>query len=477
MRRILVAGGLAAGLLTSVAVGATQSASTTASASVAPTGGLRTVQVTDPTTTTTSSPPSTTTTTAPTTTTTAAAPAPRPARVPLGALTSVWRRTPAGSCLMVMERGRVLFERSPDRPVIPASTMKLLTATAALNRLGRDTRLRTTVMATAAPVDGLVQGDLWLVGGGDPLLGTGPWAGHFTRQPAMFTPLEWLADAVVNAGIRQVTGQVIGDDSRYDAVRRVPSWPARYTEQGEVGPLTALSVNDGFATWGNRGEPFADPAAGAAQTLTNLLRARGVGVAGPGTSGIRPEGLVETAAVSSRSVRQLVGQMLRESDNGTAELLLKELARAEGVPGSTSGGLRAVAEAVTGAGLPARGLRQIDGSGLGRGNLVTCRLLAALVDRNDPDIVAGLAVAGRSGTLEKRFVGTAAAGRLRGKTGSIKAVAALAGQVETAGGRRVTFAYVINNLRSSRITKPLQEALANALVASGSSRSSGAGGA
>ncbi len=410
----------------------------------------------------TTGPTTTTTTVVSTTTTTAPL---RPSRVPVTALNAVWNHTPRGSCLMVAEGDHVLYERSPDRPVLPASTLKLLTATAALERLGPDTRLPTAVLASAAPSGGVVSGNLWLVGGGDPVLGTAAWAAHFTHQPALYTPLEQLADGVVAAGIREVRGQVIGDDHRFDGQRRVASWPPQYTAQGEVGPLSALTVDDGFATWSGRGRAFPDPALGAAQVLAGLLQARGVAVGGGAATGAHPVGAAEVASIESPTVGELVASMLRESDNGTAELLLKQLAT--GGQGSTANGLATVRATLGRLGLPLSGVRLIDGSGLGRGNLVTCRLLVALLHRGDPSIETGLAVAGRSGTLAKRFLGTPAAGRLRAKTGSIKGVAALAGHVDTAGGRHLTFAYVINNLPSTRLVKPLQEALAGQLVAYG----------
>ncbi len=59
------------------------------------------------------------------------------------------------------------------------------------------------------------------------------------------TPLESLADQIVAAGVTTVQGAVVGDESRYDAERFVPSWPASYATSREAGPLSALLVNDG----------------------------------------------------------------------------------------------------------------------------------------------------------------------------------------------------------------------------------------
>ncbi|MGH9182425.1 MAG: D-alanyl-D-alanine carboxypeptidase/D-alanyl-D-alanine endopeptidase [Acidimicrobiales bacterium] len=382
------------------------------------------------------------------------------------ALDQVWSASPPSSCLLVTEAGRVVYERQPDQAVVPASTLKLLTATAVLDRLEPAARLRTTVLGPPLGAGGVVDGDLWLVGGGDPVLGTRPWADHFTRQPALFTPLETLADRVVGAGVREVRGRVVGDDGRYDQRRYVASWPPRYMAEHQTGPLSALSVNDGFAAWDPEDVPFEDPAAGAAGALIDLLASRGVVVAGGPAAGPRPEGLDVVAAIDSPTIAELVGQMLQESDNGTAELLLKELGRQVGGGGTTAAGAAAVTEAVADVVGGAGGATVVDGSGLDSGNRVTCRLLHAVLSRapEGDALDSGLAVAGHSGTLTKRFLGTLARGRLRAKTGSIMGVAALAGYARTESGSELIFSYVVNGIGRSAQAVPLQDDLGAGLV-------------
>src|SRR3546814_6396768 len=122
------------------------------------------------------------------------------------------------------------LEANDEATVVPASLTKLLTAAAALEGLGADARLRTEVRAAAPPVDGVVAGDLWLVGGGDPVLGTDVWASQMDSSPPPHTSLDVLADRVVAAGVRRVEGRVVGDESCYDAERYVDTWPARSDE-------------------------------------------------------------------------------------------------------------------------------------------------------------------------------------------------------------------------------------------------------
>lgn len=410
-----------------------------------------------------------TTTTASTAAPTTTAPAGVPALEVFG-LDSVWSQTidPASSCLMVLSGDRVLFERNPDLAVIPASTMKLVTATAALADLGADERLRTPVLASSPPVDGVVDGDLFLVGGGDPVLGTVEWAAHFTRQPRLFTSIEALADRVVGAGVREVRGRIVGDDGRYDRERYVPSWPQRYRDDNETGRLSALFVNDGFAVYENPDEqdiPWDDPPRDAAALLTSLLRARGVVVHGDAAAGAVTPDAVEVAAIESPTIGTLVASMLEDSDNGTAELLVKELGvRGAGV-GTTAAGIQVIADTLASLGLPTPGVTIQDGSGLSRDNQITCRLLAAILLQADPDgpIATGLPVAAQTGTLYKRFLATPVAGHLRAKTGSIRGVASLAGYADASSGT-LTFVHVLNGIGGYNEAVLVQDALGAALV-------------
>ena len=415
--------------------------------------------------------PSTTTSSSTSSSTTAApAPAMKAAAAPpsplVSALRATWSKTPHGSCLMVTDGSKVVFERNPDLGVVPASTMKLLTATAVLARIDPDTRLATPVLAAAPPdASGTVTGDLWLVGGGDPVLGTLPYRASFRRQPRLVTAIEVLADRLVASGVRRVTGRVVGDDGRYERLRYLPSWPARYIAADETGPLSALSVNDGFARWRPGTVPFTDPAAGAASVLNELLRQRGVHVQGAPASGSFPKGAVELASIPSPTMFELVRQMLLDSDNSTAELLLRELGLRVAGQGTTGAGRKVVVDTLTAMGLPMRGVRVVDASGLDRGNRVTCRLLVALLTQAPTSELAarGLPVAAQTGTLYRRFLATPVAGHVRAKTGTIRAVSGLAGHADGAGGRPLTFAYVQNNVGRGQGT-PLQNELGHHLV-------------
>ena len=365
------------------------------------------------------------------------------------------------TCLSVAIDGETVYRHSADHSMVPASTLKLFTATAALARLGDDHRFRTVVNG-GAPAAGVVAGDLTLVGGGDPLLVTNAYREARKLPPEQpLTSLDRLADLVKAAGVTRVAGRIVGDESRYDNLRSVPTWPDRYLREQQIGPMSALSVDDGFvlqdpARPGGpvRRLPSGDPALDAARTFTALLRARGITVDGEPAVGVAPAGGPELTAVDSAPLSAIVTDMLQHSDNGTAELLTKELGHTTGQPGNTATGTLVTAGRLAELGVPLQGVEFRDGSGLDPGNHVTCDALVAVLDRSggiDSPVGAGLPVAGESGTLQRRFVGTAAAGRLRAKTGSLNQVTSLAGFVALDGGGTATFAYVSNGPKTAEV--------------------------
>lgn len=355
-----------------------------------------------------------------------------------------------GTCFVVRAGNRVLAAHDPDTPLIGASTQKVFVAAAALTTLGPDFTYQTKVMAPAAPADGSVD-RLYLVGAGDPVLATNDYASFLQANGKshgdVTTSLESLADAIVAKGVKSVPGGIIGDDSRYDDQRYLPSWKDTYRTDGEVGPLDALTVNDGFSAWSvGQNTPVADPALNAASHLADLLRARGVNV-GSSSHGTAPAGAVEITSISSPPLRDIVASMLRSSDNLTAELLTKELAVHAGTtPGTTAAGVKATTAKLKTLGVPVPDGALLDGSGLDRGNRITCDLLVAtlaLTDRPElSTLFDGLPVAGQSGTLFDQFLGTSLVGRFHGKTGSLDGVSGLTGEMDV--GQTLRFAFLEN---------------------------------
>nr|WP_249419873.1 D-alanyl-D-alanine carboxypeptidase/D-alanyl-D-alanine-endopeptidase [Rhabdothermincola salaria] len=352
-------------------------------------------------------------------------------------------RNPETWCFVAEDAGRPVVTVNPDLPLAPASVTKLFTATALLEHFGPDHTLRTVLAAAQPAVDGVIDGDLYLVGGGDPLWATSGYAQSFDDPANPWVDAGLIADALVDAGVREVRGNVVGDDSRHDGERWVASWPTRYRSDPSVGPISALNINDGFTGYVETpDQPNADRRAGdppelAAQTLVTLLEQRGVAVGGGGVAGARPPDAVEVAGVDSRPMSELVGEMVLESDNNTAEMLVKELGLDRAGQGTTAAGLAEVVAVLDELGLPTGDLGLKDGSGLDPENRVTCGAVMAVLDHHGPDslLSGSLAVAGQTGTLHRRMVGSPATGQVRAKTGTLNTVNALAGWADTSGAR------------------------------------------
>lgn len=364
------------------------------------------------------------------------------------------------SCLAVEEGDDAIYGRQADLTLVPASTLKVLTGMAALERMGKEFHYVTEVRVDRPVAGGVVEGPMWLVGAGDPLLSTKAYADSFRNQPQVYTSIDVLADRIAAAGIREIRGGVIGDESRYDTVRYFPTWKQGYITDNEVGPVSALVVNDNFAQFRPLKTIAAPaPAPHGAAVLTELLRGRGITVADPG-EGVAPEGATPVASVTSPPLPEIVGQLLRESDNMTAELLTKEMGRRYGDGGTWPEGTRVIRETVAMAGLPAEGYAAADGSGLDVANRLSCSLLMEALDLagHDGPVTAGFAVAGQTGTLSQRFKGNPAEGRLRAKTGSLNFVAGLVGYVDAADDRTLEFALLANGLPNrTQAGRDLQE--------------------
>ena len=384
------------------------------------------------------------------------------------ALAAIATKSTPATCVTVHSSSRVVDRINGDQPMMPASTEKLLTATAVLDRLGADTKLSTSAVTVASTANGVIEGDLYVVGGGDPLLTTSGFLSTFEETDQRYNDYAKLADAIKATGITEIRGNVLGDDSKFDTQRYVPTWPARYIRKGEIGPLGALTVNHGFTGLSRTPDVPTDnrqqgePAVLAAETLISLLTARGVTVSGGPSEAKAPDGATVVASLDSLSMSDTVGEMLRSSDNMTAEILLKDLAALDGVPGTTVGGAKAVQETLARLDLPTQGSVTVDGSGLDVGNRVTCDLLVGALDHQGPTsrLAGDLPVAGRTGTLRKRLRGTAAEGNVRAKTGTLNEVAALAGFAHAASGADLTFAVVVNGVSPAAVATTDEVAVA-----------------
>ena len=360
------------------------------------------------------------------------------------------------ACAVVNAGAGDVASHNPTVPMTPASTQKLLTSLAVLSTMGPDFKYETKAVAASEPGNGTVE-RLWLVGAGDPLLSTPDYPGLVESNPRRdreeqatgpsksTTSLAALADAIVAAGVRNIPGGVQGDDSRYEALRYLPSWSPTYRTDPEVGPVGALTVNHGIATVQPRLTPADDPAVYAATQLSDLLRARGVSVGAPGRS-TAPDGAKTIGTVQSAPLHDVVAAAIESSDNLAMEMLAREVGVRAANQGTTAASAKAIVDKVHALGVPVEGVALVDGSGLDYGNRVTCQaLMSVLAMGARPEFKAlwdGLAIAGQTGTLADELRGSPLTGKLHGKTGTLDGVTGLAGFVDS--GRAVVFSYIAN---------------------------------
>ncbi len=332
-----------------------------------------------------------------------------------------------GAVVLDLDTGRTLFADNARLALRPASNEKLATTYAALTALGPSFRIETDVLGDGEPNGATWRGNLVLKGYGNPALSA--------------SQVNSLARQVAAAGIRHVSGRILGDESWFDAHRTGVGWKAEFYLH-ESPALSALIVARG---WTGRYET-GRPALYAAQLFRRDLRRAGVTVHGGAAVGVASDAAVSLADVESPPLSALLRHMDVYSDNFYAEMLLKEIGAVQGGAGSATAGVAVTRRLLAAAGVPLAGVRMVDGSGLSLHDRWTPTGLATLLRTMwlDPDlrpyVVAALPVAGKTGTLDHRMRTGPAHGRVRAKTGTTDNSSALSGFV----GDRYVFSVVEN---------------------------------
>jgi D-alanyl-D-alanine carboxypeptidase/D-alanyl-D-alanine-endopeptidase (penicillin-binding protein 4) len=407
-----------------------------------------------------------------------------------------------GAMVVSLTRGDTLFARHADSLLLPASTLKMYTAALALDRLGPDWRFRTEALRDGPlEADGTLRGNLILRGDGDPAFSRRFHRGGYDA------PVQALAERIAAAGVRRVTGSVVGDASAFEA-RTIPEgWLTRYAGAGYAAPFGALSINENIvvvaihpdgrvllepATTGipvenavrvtggagvavrvhraadghvvargsiGRGAPVRrlqlvvdDPARFTAGALHAALAARGIPVEGGLTLGRAPAQAQPVAALESPPLATLVAVMNRESINHYAELLFRNAVRGaeRRGEGSAAAGNALLQRWLTSeAGAAPASVLAHDGSGLSVLDRVTPRSMVQLLAHAHaapwgPAFHASLPVAGESELLRHRMRGTPAQGNLHAKTGTTNEVVGLGGYVTAENGEILAFSFLFN---------------------------------
>ena len=333
--------------------------------------------------------------------------------------------------------GVVLLDRGGSTTAPPASTAKIATAAALLEVRKPTDRIITRVVV------GADAGTVVLVGGGDPTL-----TAAAPGQDGAYAGAARISDLA--AQLRQsgvAVTRVLVDASLFGGPDVAPGWAPGDAPSTFAAPIAAVMVD------GARDEPgaeqrSADPAGAAGRALASALGLPGTSV----STGRAPVGARVLASVASAPMSQLVEQMLQQSDNVIAECLARQVAIAEGLPATFAGAVTAIRTVLHEAGVTI-GSTMFDGSGLAASDrlapasLVDLLDLAAYGPRAElRDVIAGLPVAGWEGTLADRYPGSAGAGFVQAKTGTLTGVSTLAGVVQDRDGRLLAFSLVADQV-------------------------------
>jgi D-alanyl-D-alanine carboxypeptidase/D-alanyl-D-alanine-endopeptidase (penicillin-binding protein 4) len=363
------------------------------------------------------------------------------------------------------DTGTRLWAHGPHRPAPPASTTKLLTAAAALQRLGPSARLTTTTRRSGSTV--------YLVGGGDPTLAQSASSFVSPSYPRPAT-LSELARRTASALHGRKHVRVRYDTSLWTGPSTAPGWRRNYVSEGDITPPSALELDEGrLDPRSPTASRTTQPAAQAAAAFAGLLDNDGLNVVGNPRAGRAPASATPLASVSSPTVSQLVQRMLTVSDDDLAEALGRAVALREHRLASFAGAARAVTNAVASLGVTTAGVSLRDTSGLSHLDRITpvtlVDVLQAVISTRHPQLrplLGGLPVAGLTGTLSDRYLTkptAAAAGVLRAKTGTLTGVNALAGVVVDRSGRLLVFAFLASHATSPGLTVPALDRLTSRL--------------
>ncbi|HEU4907521.1 MAG TPA: D-alanyl-D-alanine carboxypeptidase/D-alanyl-D-alanine-endopeptidase, partial [Propionibacteriaceae bacterium] len=335
--------------------------------------------------------------------------------------------------------GKVLYAHNATRGYIPASTMKLLTSTAALSILGPDHTFKTSVVSPK-------RGQIILVGGGDPYLAVKGRSDYPKR--ATITGLARAAASELKQD--KITKVSLGyDASLFRGPAWNPRWPGFYGDQ--VSRTSALWVDEGRVGYG--GVRYKDPSKEAAKAFAAALSKQGVTVSSTRPARA-PQSAPVVARVSSMPLERIVEHLLMVSDNDAAEVIFRQAAIGAGRPGSIAEATKVVRAELTKLGIWDPGMTISDGSGLARQTKVPAdsmvkmfRVAAGKQHSELRAVITGLPVAGVEGSLKRQYYddqSLAGRGVVRGKTGTLNKVRARAGVLRTADGSVLAYAFLIN---------------------------------
>lgn len=328
----------------------------------------------------------------------------------------------------------VLYSHNPTAKLIPASVTKLVTAAIALVELGLDYKFKTIVYTDDSNIsDGVINGNIYLKGYGDPDLNS--------------SDIIYLAKQIKEKNIREITGNIIYDESYFDDQRYTLGFSSD-TDQRYWPYVSALNLDKNYGGY--------DPAYTAGDLLASDIISLGITLGGIVTAGTTPVQSVKQLTEVSHSIEDVLAYMNKTSNNHSAITVFKTVgAKKYGPPGSFDKGSKAAIEFLTSIGSNREEFEILEGSGLTRYNYMTADMMIRMLkyiydDENLFEIFYNtLAIAGIDGTIKSRMIGTEAEKNVHAKTGTINSVSALSGYAVTRDMELLIFYISMNGFSGS----------------------------
>ena len=369
---------------------------------------------------------------------------------------SVFRNANWGVLIVNPRTGDTLYSKNAGKLFMPASNMKIITSAAALTLLGPDYTYRTTFLTNGEVRDSLLDGDLLVIGRGDPTVSD-------NMRRIATTVMDALADSIRAHGIRQITGSLARVGNAFPDSIYGYGWEWDDLREYYGAGVDELIFNEGMAPTTLRpppdtvrdslySGPAKDPAKAYLDALNDALVRKGITVDAGVHDSILPTPIkMDTLFVLvSLPLRDILPALMKPSQNQIAEILLKTIGLERGGLGTADSARKIVAQQLLAWGVQPDGFIIRDGSGLSRHDLLSPETIVRVLDRIQRDTAFAvyynaMPIAGVDGTLKDRMKGTPAEGNVRAKTGSIAAARSLSGYVTTADGERLIFSVLANN--------------------------------
>ncbi len=350
----------------------------------------------------------------------------------------LFETTQVGLMVYDLDADTVLYQHNARQLMRPASTMKLVTAITALDRLGGSYEYLTRFFYTGTITDSTLTGNLYCVGGFDPSL---------TQDDVAV-----MAESIRQAGITRIRGNIVADKQMKEVLDYGEGWC--WDDDNPMLIPLSIGRKDIFLT-----------------TIRKELERQGVDVADARLSdnGVMPSG-ARHLSTYRHSMDALLNHMLKESDNFYAESMFYQTAASTGHrPAKASDARTLTKQFVKRLGLGGNPYKFADGSGLSLYNYISAELLVRLLSyaHNKTEIIEhllpALPIAGVDGTLKKRMTDSNACGNVVAKTGTLTGISSLAGYLTTADGRQLCFAIINQGVMRNKDGKDFQDRVCTAL--------------